>query len=269
MGFSFNSDLRNEYEILFDSCVINPQKYPTVDNCVDRMTANKSRYEALTARVGVPWYFTAIIHNLECSCNFATHLHNGDPLTSRTVHVPRGYPKTGTPPFSWEESAEDALRLEKLDSWNDWSIPGILYKMEEYNGFGYRPRGIHSPYLWSYSNHYTKGKFTEDGRFDPNAISKQIGAAVLLRRLSERQLAVAGEIDTVTLIKKLGTEVIFDPGRYSEKAERLQTLLNSIGQTLRIDGKAGEKTSDAYKRVSGKYLKGDLRRERAVEAVPA
>ena len=137
----------------------------------------------------------------------------------------------------------------------------MLFKMEQFNGFGYRVKGINSPYLWSFSNHYTKGKFTRDGFFDPNAVSKQIGAAVLLRRMSERQIAVAGEVDIITLIKKVGSEVVVNPTVFSKQAETLQVLLNSAGQHLRVDGKAGENTSDAFRRITGVFLKGDKRKD--------
>jgi len=48
---------------------------------------------------------------------------------------------------------------------------------------------VKSPYLWSFSNHYLKGKYVADGKWDPNAVSQQAGAMVILRRL-----AGAGEI---------------------------------------------------------------------------
>lgn len=263
MAVAFNLSLRNEYQNLFNTCNIPQRHYPAIDACVDRIAASKPRYEAVSLRTGVPWYFIGILHNMECSGKFNTHLHNGDPLTGRTVRVPRGFPKTGTPPFTWEESAEDALRLKKLHTWTDWSIAAMLFKMEQYNGFGYRRHGINSPYLWSFSNQYTRGKFTRDGFFDPNAVSKQIGGAVLLRRISERQLAIAGEVDLVTLIKKVGAEVVFHPSVYDKQAETLQVLLNSVGQHLRVDGKAGKMTSDAFHRISGEYLRGDSRRQPA------
>jgi hypothetical protein len=87
-----------------------------------------------------------------------------------------------------------------------------------------------------------------------------VGGAVLLRRMSERQLAVAGEVDVVTLIRKVGAEVVYNPEVYSKQAETLQVLLNSAGQHLRVDGKAGDNTSDAFRRISGEYLQGDSRR---------
>lgn len=65
----------------------------------------------------------------------------------------------------------------------DWSLARTLWRFEGYNGFGYYPKGINSPYLWSFSNHYTKGKFVRDGVYDPAAVSKQCGAAAMLRAL--------------------------------------------------------------------------------------
>ncbi|MGZ5189941.1 MAG: hypothetical protein ACXWCZ_02915 [Flavisolibacter sp.] len=259
MPVIFNTQLRDEYQRLFDSCTIRSEKIGDVNECVNRILAGKPEYETVAARTNIPWYFIGIVHNMECSCRFNTHLHNGDPLTKRTTHVPKGFPKNGNPPFSWADSAEDALKLKSLHTWNDWTVPGVLFQLERYNGFGYRPRGINSPYLWSFSNHYSRGKFTSDGIFDSNAISKQIGAAVLLRRMSELQHAVAGETDIITQIKKTGVQVKFDPDHFNELAEHLQQLLNRVGQHLKVDGKAGKNTSDAYKRVSGVFLKGDSR----------
>jgi lysozyme family protein len=63
----------------------------------------------------------------------------------------------------------------------DWSVPHMLFLLERYNGFGYRSRGVPTPYLWSLSNLYEKGKFVADGVFDPAAVSKQCGAAVMLK----------------------------------------------------------------------------------------
>src|SRR6185503_1942949 len=126
-----------------------------------------------------------MIHEMEGGLNFATHLHNGDPLTHRTVQVPAGRPPNGLPPFQWEESAIDALTLEGFAAVKLWTIERIAYQLEAYNGWGYRSRntGVNTPYLWSATNNYQKGKFVRDGVFDPNAVSGQIGAMALLRRL--------------------------------------------------------------------------------------
>ena len=76
--------------------------------------------------------------------------------------------------------------LEGLVAWHDWSVTGALDRWERYNGLGYRKFNINSPYLWSYTNQYSKGKFVADGKFDANAVSAQCGAAAMLRELVNR-----------------------------------------------------------------------------------
>lgn len=255
----YSSQLQNEYQQLFDTCRITEKKYPEIDRCLENILGARDRYEAVAKNTGIPWYFIAIVHQMECSGKFSGHLHNGDPLTARTKHVPKNHPKNGNPPFSWEDSAEDALKLRKLDQWSDWSVPGILFQLEGYNGFGYRKRKLYSPYLWSYSNHYQKGKFVADGRYDSNAVSKQIGAAVLLRRLTEKQVAQADTFNIVSRIKQLGETVVVDATNKTSDARELQELLNRIGIAVRVDGYAGELTSNAYRQATGDYLKVDSR----------
>lgn len=264
MAISLTPELRAEYQRLFDTCVIAPDKYPFVDAAVNTILKSKSRYDAVSAITGVPWFFIAIPHYMEGAGRFDRHLHNGDPLTARTTHVPKGRPAGGTPPFTWEESAVDALTFTGITKWTDWSLPGILFKLEGYNGYGYRTKAkppINTPYLWSFTNHYTKGKFVEDGKYSPTAVSKQVGAACILRRLAEKQITafVESHMSRIDLIKELGTVVLYAPTRYNAKAEQLQLLLNLNGAHLKADGKAGRITSDAYKAVTGKFLNGDPR----------
>jgi len=45
---------------------------------------------------------------------------------------------------------------------------------------------VKSPYLWSYSNLYTSGKYVGDGQWSETAVSRQCGAMVLLKRLQEK-----------------------------------------------------------------------------------
>lgn len=157
-----------------------------VDSVVIKIYNNIETYKLASKKCLVPWSFIACIHSLETSLDFTKHLHNGDSLKAKTIRVPKGRPLVGNPPYSWEESVEDALKLKGLHKWGDWSIEGSLYQFERYNGFGYRNKGINSPYLWSYTNHYKSGKYVSDGKFDPNAISKQIGCAALLKRIFDR-----------------------------------------------------------------------------------
>lgn len=185
MSISLTSKLRKEYEDLFTACTIKSDKLQEVERIKSKILASRFRYEEVETTTKVPWYITAVIHSLEGSLNFKTHLHNGDPLTAKTVHVPKGRP-SGTPPFHWEVSAIDALEFDNMTNVKKWTLAMILFKLEGFNGFGYRTKHpeVLTPYLWSFSNHYLRGKFVEDSKFDPNAVSKQCGAGVILKSLS-------------------------------------------------------------------------------------
>ncbi len=178
----FTPQLRNEYRQRFRTAEVNANRKALVSGIVDSLVAKKTRYEHVGDPLDIPWWFVAVIHDLEASRNFNAHLHNGDPLTHKTVHVPANRPP-GNPPFTFEESARDALTLDGLAHKDDWSISHALFRFERFNGFGYRKASIDipSPYLWSFSQHYRKGKFASDGVYDPNLVSQQCGAGVLLR----------------------------------------------------------------------------------------
>lgn len=258
---SLTDNLRKQYTDLFNTCNILPGKSSVFETIIKKIIANKSRYEIVGKQLGIPWYFIAVIHNMESGLSFSKHLHNGDPLTGRTRHVPAGRPVKGNPPFTWEESAVDALQFKKIDRWQDWSLPGVLYKIEEYNGWGYRIKHPHvlSPYLWSFSNHYTKGKYIADGTWSENAVSRQYGAAVLLRRMAETEAIKLDEAITPPKIKS-GEPLLKYSNRKINYGIELQAFLNKFpGIYLKEDGAPGEKSSDSVKKVFGFYLEGDPR----------
>lgn len=198
-----NDNLRAEYQRLWDTMV-----YRWEDDHADEpgleaiyqglkvefrgviasIKTNRARYEGIAqaATGSIPWDFIAIIHNLECGLSFNKHLHNGDPLTRRTVLVPAGRPP-GNPPFTFEESAVDALTMQgkRFHLQTDWSLPATLFRLESYNGLGYLKfhPNVKSPYLWSGSGHYTRGKYVADGQWSSSAVSKQLGTALLLKEL--------------------------------------------------------------------------------------
>jgi lysozyme family protein len=258
--------LREEYERLFRTCSIRPGRVNAVEQILVKLEANKDRYLGVSKYLKIPWAFIAVIHNMESSQNFTRHLHNGDPLTRRTVQVPAGRPKKGNPPFTWEESAIDALSMKGLGEKTDWSIAGTLYQLERYNGWGYRLYHSHvlSPYLWGFSNHYTSGKYVADGRWSDTAVSKQCGAAVLLRRMTENGIFEFPDqpipaVDTKPLIFSYSVKKTPDTNLLMLIQETQRWLNTFPGIFIKDDGIPGEKTSEAYKKVTGNYLPGDPR----------
>jgi lysozyme family protein len=183
--------LAPEYAELWKNMQVRPGKEASVKSVANRIAASKAVYEAVTAQIGVPWVVVGIIHSLEADNNMGKHLHNGNPLTGRTTDVPSGRPP-GNPPFTWEVSAIDALKLKKLDTIKDWPLERIAYELERYNGWGYRNLGgaVKSPYLWSFSNHHLKGKFIRDHVFNPEAPSSQVGGMLLLKELMGGEIAI-------------------------------------------------------------------------------
>ena len=91
----------------------------------------------------------------------------------------------GAPPFTWAESAIDALAYDQLEKVNWDSLGDMLYACERYNGTGYliyHP-GTPSPYLWAGTGGEWMGKYVKDGRFDSTAYSDQIGVVAILKTL--------------------------------------------------------------------------------------
>lgn len=193
-------DLRHEYENRFASILVKKSAQNPLAVVVPKILRGQDRYKLVAADLGVPWFVIALIHQLECDGDWTCHLHNGDSLEGRTINVPRNRPVTGLPPFTWEASARDAIVYEhQKHGWdNDWSVAGILFKLEGYNGFGYRVKDVPTPYLWSGSQFYVNGKFVRDGVFDRQAVSTQLGAAVILRRLADLKLVDLGSASGVS-----------------------------------------------------------------------
>lgn len=186
-------ELRSEYFKLWDKCEVDrgdsalsrPDRLPDVHDFINKVMVSTAAYVGVESVTEVPWFIIGIIHGMECGFNFHTHLHNGDPLSKRTVQEPAGRPpiNAGNPPFEWKVSAIDALQYDRFTSWDEWDVPGICYKLEGYNGWGYRKHNVNSPYLWSFSNNYTSGKYIADGLWDGAAVSRQVGAVTALKQM--------------------------------------------------------------------------------------
>ncbi len=116
--------LKAEYAAYFDACSVRPEHVGNVAYYVKRLNQGRPIYAQVGNDLnGIPWMFIGVIHGMECGFNFAGHLHNGDPLQVRTVRVPAGRPVAGSPPFTWRQSAVDALTLKRFHEVSDWSPP--------------------------------------------------------------------------------------------------------------------------------------------------
>lgn len=219
---------------------------PEFTKPAQKAVANKERYLSIARRSGMPdiaWVFIAVSHYRESSFDFSRSLAQGDPWNRVSTHVP-----AGRGPFSsFEDAAVDALvncapyaaRLK------DWSIGGMLTNLERYNGVGYANKGIPSPYIWSGTDQYQKGKYIRDGVFDAHTVDKQLGCAGLI-------LAMMSLDQTIKFDGSLAQppKVVPNPKPATEKdGIWLQTSLNLLGAKppLVLDGIVGPDTRIAIR----------------------
>ena len=179
----YDDNIKNQYTTLWNTMVIKDSVKPIINSIINKIVANKDKYVQVQnlTKSKVPWYIISIIHTLECNGDFTRYLYNGDKIANgKTTNVPAGRPVDGIP-MTWIDTAADSLNDRP---WYDWSNEGSCFFFENYNGWGYKLyHNIPSPYLFSGTSVYLKGKYTTDGKFDPNAVSQQIGAAAILKQM--------------------------------------------------------------------------------------
>jgi len=187
LAFSQGEDLRVERFLIAE-----PKRsyIPQIDKVIRRIMLNKDRYVKVDEKTKTPWYVVAVLHNMESSGSFRHHLHEGSPLTRRTRWVPRGRPKSGNPPFTWEESAVDALAYDRMGEKRWAYLFDTLWAVQGYNGTGYwrYHRSTPSPYLYSKTSIERPGKYISDGKWSSTARSKQIGIVAIWKRMEDKKI---------------------------------------------------------------------------------
>lgn len=187
LAYERGEDLRVQR---FLDAEVKKQYIPQVDKIIRRILLNQKVYKCVDKKTSTPWYVIAALHNMESSGSFRHHLHEGSPLTRRTRWVPRGRPKTGTPPFTWEESAVDALRYDRMGDKRWAYLFDTLWAVQGYNGTGYwrYHRSTPTPYLYAKTSIEKPGKYVSDGKWSSTAISKQIGVAAIWKRMEDKKI---------------------------------------------------------------------------------
>jgi lysozyme family protein len=174
-----------EYKRLWDTMKI-IRDASELERVSNKIKLNKAVYEKVQKATGVPWQMVAVIHLREAGerdiGRWQCVLHNGEPIVGtdkKTRLVP-----AGRGPFAtWHEAAVHALTEKGFDKIKEWPVERMLWAMEPYNGYGYRNRGLRSPYIWASTNHQQQGKYIRDGVFDPEVMDTQVGAAAQLKFL--------------------------------------------------------------------------------------
>lgn len=181
---------------------------PEFSPVAKRLVAAKDRYLGISAKTGVPWFAIAVIHEREASQRFDRQLGQGDPLSARSVHDPKGRGPFAT----FEAGAIDALTNcgPYAARWRDWSAGGTMTLLEQYNGLGYAAKGAASPYVWSGTDRYRSGKYIRDHVYDPNVVDSQLGCAGLILAMQAIDASIQfGKPDaTAPVVVKTGQAVV-------------------------------------------------------------
>lgn len=196
-------EIKDEYTSLLANAVISPKWEAEAARNAQCIVDARPQLQAVEDKTGVPWWVVGVIQAMEAGLtdldenlhhtrvwrlDLSKHLHNGDSLQHQTHNVPAGRPH-GVGPFTYLQSAVDAIQLDELDK-VDWSTAGVeylLFKLEGYNGWGVRwfhPKCL-TAYLWSGTNQYKGGKYIRDGVWSDSAVSGQIGVAPIIVKLKE------------------------------------------------------------------------------------
>jgi lysozyme family protein len=170
------------YPLLWSTCKIDENRIGECNQTIKKYwIPNKDKYLTVEKLTGVPAWVVFCLHYKEASCSFKGALHNGDNIIGngkKTYNEPKG-----RGPFStWEQSATDALLIEKNKFPFSWvQIAPVLEFCEKYNGLGHRKHGELSPYVWAYTNNHDEtGNYVSDGKYSSSAPIKSEGVASLL-----------------------------------------------------------------------------------------
>lgn len=177
----------------WNAAKLNPKDSIRLDKAVFLYQRTENRYQsAANMRPGtIPPVVIFCLHMREADNNFRTNLGQGDSLLHRTVHVPRGRIPNVEPPYTWEQAAQDALFVTDHMDKHDWThIQSALDTAESYNGFGYRRYGIPSPYLFSGTSVYKRGKFSGDGHFSPTMVDQQLGCVAVWKKMQQHGIVI-------------------------------------------------------------------------------
>ncbi len=256
------SVLRPEYEQLIATMQVDVDRAGEVDRQARFLVRddNLLRYEGVERETRVPAVAIAALDMRESSADPRKALGQGDLWNKVSTHVPKGFG-----PFeSWKAAAVFYVRYDHLDQITipRWTLAYAAWKAEGWNGFGPRAHGIHTGYLWAATNHYAKGKYPADGRWDPDLVDKQIGVMPLMARMAalRPELKFWGDVDPVAAPGPAAQRPPMGVGSVGlHDVAWLQDALNKVelaphdDEPLLVDGSFGRRTRAALRQFQASH----------------
>lgn len=259
------SILMPEYVRLLTTMQVDPRRAPEIERWAQKLAGPMywPRYEQVQGMIAAPGELVAALDYRESSANPRCALGQGDPWSERSTHYPPGGPFP-----SWVAAAVYYLHRQHFDDHShEWSWPYVCWKAEAWNGFGSRNHGIHTGYLWAGTNHYQRGKYVADGKWDPTFVDQQVGVIPLMMRIMEiRGTTLPGMPGKLAAPTKPPMPAPLGVGAAPSEGHDvfwLQTALNGIilapSDKLVVDGVYGRRTRTAvweYQKLRGLTVDG-------------
>lgn len=245
--------LKSEYDALIARMTILPDREKELAAVGAALLKNKFIYQLVTNKTGVPVAFLMATAQREMSGNLNCYLGNGQSLRRVTTIVPKGRGPFMQPhPEDFIAGAVDALHIDGTDKITDWSLSRCAYEAENFNGWGYRSKGIPSPYVFGATSVQKPGKFIADHVYDPEKMDPQLGVVAIIKELFKLDKSLAFDASTSTpdapeikIVEGVPAGIGGDINVFL-----LQQRLNSLrvnGTPLKVDGLYGRATTSAVR----------------------
>lgn len=245
--------LKSEYSYLLSMMTVRQECVERVNTVAVKILGFRTRFEEITKQNGVPVIFMGPSFYREANLDFTKNPAQGWPLSSRSRIIPHNGPFR-----DWASAAIAAYHLNGLDKIGaeNWTWELICFYAELFNGFGYRDyHHMHSPYLWGGTNIQTIGKYTSDGKFDPDHMDEQMGVIPVAKMVAK----LAPELDmTLAPIAAPMPSGIAVSDKPTHDVTWVQTVLHDLGFNIAVDGSYGQETRSAVSMFQTEYGVHDL-----------
>jgi len=219
--------LRATYSKEIAEAELRPSWTGAYERAAEYILKNKDKYIPIERATTVPWQLVAALHWREASGSFAGVLHNGEKIIGtgrKTRLVP-----AGRGPFkTWTEAAIDAIKIKRSVYPPAWDMEGCAWFAETFNGMGYRNKGRVSPYLWSGTTLYTRGKYVSDGVYSSTAVDQQLGVMPLYQILLER----SGKTTSVPTVSREERPATMEKSRKVVLMDRVRVTIQAVMGTI-------------------------------------
>ncbi|MBZ4421262.1 peptidoglycan-binding protein [Myxococcus sp. RHSTA-1-4] len=144
----------------------------------------RRQIDEIARKADLPPALVAGIWYREASFRDGVYLHNGDPLGTPTTHVPKGifFRKD-----QFVEAAVHALREKRSTQkelnlhYNSTDLGAMATYAEAYNGYGYRNKGVTSPYSFAGTDQYRGGMYVADGKYSASTYDRRLGIVAIAK----------------------------------------------------------------------------------------